>query len=87
MPVGYKMADLRLQKKKPGLFEDDSMLSLTSLLFRPIRSSLGLSNARICYSTGGILSPDAFRFYQALESPSQEPVWDNRRRASYRRRE
>ena len=39
------------------------------ILFRSIKSSLGLSNARICYSTGAILSPDAFRFYHALNLP------------------
>jgi len=39
------------------------------VLFRPIRRSLGLSNARICCSTGAMLSPDAFRFYHALNLP------------------
>jgi long-chain acyl-CoA synthetase len=28
-----------------------------------------LSNARICYTTGAILSPDAFKFYHALNIP------------------
>ena len=69
MPVGYKMADLRLQKKKPGLFHK-ILYSLADIaLFGSIRSSLGLSNARICCSTGGILSPNAFRFYHALNRP------------------
>jgi len=39
------------------------------LLFRPLRKSFGLSNARICYTTGAVLSPDAFRFYHALNLP------------------
>jgi len=39
------------------------------ILFRSLRDSLGLSNARICYSTGAILSPDALRFYHALSLP------------------
>ena len=38
-------------------------------LFKPIKKSLGLSQARICYSTGAILSPEAFRFYHALNIP------------------
>jgi long-chain acyl-CoA synthetase len=38
-------------------------------LFRSIKRSLGLSNTRICYTTGAILSPDAFRFYHALNIP------------------
>jgi len=39
------------------------------ILFRSIKRSLGLSNARICYTIGAILSPDAFRFYHALNLP------------------
>jgi long-chain acyl-CoA synthetase len=39
------------------------------ILFKSIKRSLGLSNARICYTTGAILSPDAFRFYHALNLP------------------
>ena len=69
MPVGYKMADLKFQKKKPGLFSKILYPLADIVLFRPIRSSLGLSNARICYSTGPMLSPDAFRFYHALNLP------------------
>ncbi len=69
MPIGYKMADLKFQKKKPSLFWK-ILYSLADIaLFRPIRSSLGLSNARICYTTGAMLSPDAFRFYHALNLP------------------
>jgi long-chain acyl-CoA synthetase len=69
MPIGYKMADLKFQKKKPNLFWK-ILYSLANIaLFRPIRASLGLSNARICYTTGAILSPDAFRFYHALNLP------------------
>ena len=69
MPIGYKMADLKFQKKKPSLFWK-ILYSLADIaLFRPIRGTLGLSNARICYTTGAVLSPDAFRFYHALNLP------------------
>ena len=69
MPIGYKMADLKFQKKEPSLFWK-ILYSLADIaLFRPIRGSLGLSNARICYTTGAMLSPDAFRFYHALNLP------------------
>jgi long-chain acyl-CoA synthetase len=69
MPVGYKMVDLKLQKKKPGLLLK-MVYSLAEIaLFRAMKGSLGLSNARICYTTGAILSPDAFRFYHALGVP------------------
>ena len=69
MPIGYKMADLKFKKQKPSLFWK-ILYSLADIaLFRPIRGSLGLSNARICYTTGAMLSPDAFRFYHALNLP------------------
>jgi long-chain acyl-CoA synthetase len=69
MPIGYRMADLKFQKKEPGLFHKILYGLANIALFRSIKSSLGLSNARVCYSTGAILSPDAFRFYHALNIP------------------
>src|SRR4030043_983758 len=69
MPIGYKMADLKFQKKKPGLFLKILYYLSDMALFKPIRNSLGLSNARICYSTGAMLSPDAFKFYHAINLP------------------
>jgi long-chain acyl-CoA synthetase len=69
MPIGYEIADQKLQRKKPSLFWK-ILYSLADIaLFKPIRSSLGLSNARICYTTGAVLSPDAFKFYHALNLP------------------
>lgn len=69
MPVGYRMVDLRRQKKRPGLFLKVFHAVAEAALFRPIKASLGLSNARICYTSGAVLSPDAFRFYHALNLP------------------
>jgi long-chain acyl-CoA synthetase len=69
MPVGYKTAELKYSKKKPNLISKMLYYFADCFLFRSIRRSLGLSNARICYTTGAILSPDAFRFYHALDIP------------------
>jgi long-chain acyl-CoA synthetase len=69
MPIGYKVAALKFQKKKASLFSRILHPLADIVLFRPIRSSLGLSNARICYTTGAVLSSDAFRFYHALNLP------------------
>jgi long-chain acyl-CoA synthetase len=69
MPIGYKAADLRFRRQKPGLLLKLLYYFADIFLFRSIKSSLGLSNARICYTTGAILSPDAFRFYHALNLP------------------
>jgi long-chain acyl-CoA synthetase len=69
MPIGYKMADLRYRKEKPN-FILRMLYALADLsFFRPLKASLGLSNARICYTTGAMLSPDAFQFYHALNLP------------------
>ena len=69
MPIGYKTAELKYRGQKPGRLLG-LWYSLSNIfLFRAIKSSLGLSNARICYTTGAMLSPDAFRFYHALNLP------------------
>jgi long-chain acyl-CoA synthetase len=69
MPIGYKVADQKLRKQEPSLFGRILYPLAHVALFRPLRDSLGLSNARICYSTGAMLSPDAFKFYHALNLP------------------
>ena len=69
MPIGYKMADLKYRKQEPSLFWKILYSLADIFLFRPIRGSLGLSKARICYTTGAMLSPDASRFYHALNLP------------------
>jgi long-chain acyl-CoA synthetase len=69
MPVGYKIADLKFKKQKINPLWKILYALAHLALFRPIRDSLGLSSARICYTTGAILSSDAFRFYHALNLP------------------
>jgi long-chain acyl-CoA synthetase len=69
MPIGYKMADLTYRKQKPSFFLKALYALADVSLFWPLRDSLGLSNVRICYTTGAMLSPDAFRFYHALNLP------------------
>jgi long-chain acyl-CoA synthetase len=39
------------------------------LIFRPIKDSLGLPNARICYAIAAMLSPETTRFFHALKVP------------------
>jgi len=75
MPVGYRMADRRKQNQKPGLGLRSLYALADMMLFRHIRKSLGLSNARICYTSGSTLSPDAFRFYHALNLPLKSLYW------------
>jgi long-chain acyl-CoA synthetase len=69
MPLGYQFAELRYGRKNPGFMLKMLNYLADIFLFRSIKRSLGLSNARICYTTGAILSPDAFKFYHALNIP------------------
>jgi long-chain acyl-CoA synthetase len=69
MPIGYKVADARLSGRKPGPLWRALYALGTVAMFRPLKDSLGLSKARICYATGAMLSPYAFRFYHALDLP------------------
>jgi hypothetical protein len=57
-----------------------------SLLLQPIKKSLGLQNARICYTTGTMLSPEAFKFYHALNLPLKSPLRVDRGRSPERRK-
>ena len=69
MPMGYNMAELKYKKRRPGLWGRILHALVDRVLFKPIRRSMGLENARICYSTGAMLSPDAFKLYHALNLP------------------
>jgi long-chain acyl-CoA synthetase len=69
MPVGYKMADLKYAKRTPGpLWRLLNMLA-DLIVFRPVRDSMGLPHARVCYTSGAVLSPEAIRFFHALRVP------------------
>jgi long-chain acyl-CoA synthetase len=69
LPLGHKLADLKSRKQTPGLLLKLGYALADWTFFRPIKKSLGLSGARICYSTGAFLSPGVGRFYQALQIP------------------
>lgn len=69
LPIGYRVADSKFKKQNPGLIYKILYALGDLLLFRAIRDSLGLVNAKICYSAGSSLSPDIIRFYHALNIP------------------
>lgn len=69
LPLGSRAAESRYRKQAPGPFRKWRLALADALLFRSIRRSLGLANARVCYTSGAILSPDALRFYHALNLP------------------
>jgi long-chain acyl-CoA synthetase len=69
MPVGYRLADARLKKQKPGFFNKVLYPLADLLVLRPLRDNLGLPNARVCYAIAAPLSSEAIRFYHALNVP------------------
>ena len=69
MPIGYRIAESRHRRTKAGLLWRALYALANVVLFKPLKDKLGLSNARICYNTGAILSPEAFKFYHALNLP------------------
>jgi long-chain acyl-CoA synthetase len=69
MPIGYKAADSKYHKEKSKLLQKIIYFLADAALFKHIRNSLGLTNARICYSNGAVLSPDAMKFFHALNLP------------------
>jgi long-chain acyl-CoA synthetase len=66
LPVGYHLADLKFQKRRPGL-KDRLMSGLAdALVFAPLKDQLGLLNIRRAYTGGAALGPDTFKFFHAL---------------------
>lgn len=69
MPVGYRVADRKLQGREPGFLDKVLYCLGETVLFRRMRGGLGLSKVRIAYGSGAMLSPDAMRFYHAIGVP------------------
>ena len=65
-PVGYKFADLTIQKKKPNLVWRAIYAVANLLLFRPLKDKHGLSNVKYGITSGASLSPDILRFLRAM---------------------
>ncbi len=66
LPIGYKVADLRSARKNVS-----PMLRLLHglgdiMVFRPLRDKLGLRKTRYPVTGSAFLSPDFFRFFQAV---------------------
>jgi long-chain acyl-CoA synthetase len=65
-PVGYKVADLEFEGRKPSLFWRGLDKVADLALFRPLRDHLGLARARVCFTAGAMLAPDTFRYLRAM---------------------
>jgi len=66
LPIGYKVADLKLQKKQVNIFWQILYSIAYLFMFRPIRDTFGLKRLRHCITGGTSLSPDCLRMMHAL---------------------
>ncbi len=66
MPVGFKMADMKLEGRKPSLLWKALSSIAYLLLFRPLKDRLGLSKVRFAITGSSVLSLDVFRLIHAI---------------------
>ncbi len=66
LPVGYKIADLKLQGKTPNFYWRALNWLSYWLLFRPLKDKLGLSEVRSAVTGSSVLSLDTFRLIHAI---------------------
>jgi len=66
LPVGYKVADLRLAKKKVNWFWRALYFIAYWAVFRALKDKLGLLGNRCAYTAGAAVSPDILRYFQAI---------------------
>jgi long-chain acyl-CoA synthetase len=69
LPIGYRVADLFYQNKKPDLLLRIFYQIGDWLVFRPLRDKYGLTRTRCCLVGGTMLSPELFRFWRAIGVP------------------
>ena len=66
LPVGYKMADFKLEKRQPPVGWKLLNWIAYICLFRALKNYLGLSRLRHVYTGGAPLGPEIFNMFQAL---------------------
>jgi len=66
LPVGYKVAALRIAGRKPNLFWRVLYLWADWLAFRGLKDKIGLSRIRIAYTAMAPINPDVIRFFRAI---------------------
>ncbi len=66
MPIGMKVADMKLQKKVIPLHWKALYALAHFFLFRALKDRFGLTFLRNVYTGGAALGPDIFKFFQAI---------------------
>jgi long-chain acyl-CoA synthetase len=68
MPVGYRVASLRYEQRKPVSLGWRLLNALGEIaLFHPLRDKFGLTKVKSAYSSGAALNPDVIRFFRAID--------------------
>lgn len=66
LPVGYKIADFYFAGEKPDLLWRAAYQLARWAVFRPLTDKHGIGQARLSFTAGAPLSPDAFRFFAGI---------------------
>lgn len=67
MPIGYRVASLRFEERKPVNPYWRLLHKLGEFaVFGPLRDKLGLVNVKSAYSSGAALNPEVIRFFRAI---------------------
>ncbi|UCG38202.1 MAG: AMP-binding protein [bacterium] len=66
LPIGYRMADCKFEKREPSLWLKAQYLFAYLLVFRALKDRLGFTKLRSASTGGAALGPDTFRFFHGL---------------------
>jgi len=66
LQIGFKVADMYIEQKRPNLFWKTLYFISYYALFRQLRDRLGLPNVKVVYSAGAAISPEIVRYFKAL---------------------
>ena len=66
LPVGYKVTDLRVARKKVNLIWRFLYFLAHWAVFRDLKDKVGLSKVRTAYTAAAPISPDVIRFFRAI---------------------
>ncbi len=69
LPVGYKIADLKMSKKNPSTIWNILYWIGNAIVFRSLRDKIGLLHTRSPFTGGALISPGTFRFFRAIGVP------------------
>jgi long-chain acyl-CoA synthetase len=76
MPIGYKVANLRYEQRKPVGIIWQFLNGLGEFsIFQPLRDKFGLTNVTSAYSSGAALNPEVIRFFRARSQCAYLTCW------------